>query len=137
MAGYWISKDGDMKRTDLLCISCKNWKTDLCNTCLSIASSKKQLLPENIVLKNYKEMPITCMEYNKRTGKKWAGNNLVYVKIIGSIYSREEIDNKEWRVMDAYSARYEGYPMVCVLTPKRPPKKWLPRGYVLGESDLH
>ena len=137
MAGYWISKDGDMKKADLLCISCKNWKTDLCNTCLSITSSKKWFIPEDIVLKNYKEMPITCKEYKRRTGKKWADHYTVYVKLIGTTCSKEEINDAEWRIMDYDSARGDGYPIICAITQKRPPKKWLPKGYVVGSMDLH
>ena len=120
-----------------LCLSCKNWDSDKCRTCLSVLFTKSRRKPQDIDFTNYKEMPITCKEYKRRTGKNWTGNNLVYVKIIGNIYSKEEIDSKDWSVMDCETARFEGYPMVCVLTQKRPPKKWLPKEYVLGESDFH
>ena len=122
---------------NLMCLTCKNWETEKCDRCLSINRTKKPLKPQDIEFKNYRETPITVKEYQKRTGKKWAKDSNVYVKMISVYSDSKDIKNQNWRPMSYYDAITEGYPIVCALTPKRPPKQWLPKGYVLGSKKLH
>ena len=127
---YTVNKTisiGGKIMVNTVCLTCKNWETQNCETCLSVHSSSSPRKPQDIRFKNYREIHLTPGQYHERTGKKWPSRNVVYVKVISDFATKEEIKNKNWYPLPHYETMTDNYPTVCAIGTKSPPKRWIPK----------
>jgi hypothetical protein len=63
-----------MTAKELVCVNCRNWKSEKCRYCIEFYISKKMVDPNyDIFYQEYEHTCLTPEEWERRTGKKWTG----------------------------------------------------------------
>jgi hypothetical protein len=126
----YVWEDG-MKAAELICVNCKNWKSEKCGDCFMYFCERGSVNREGAVLEDYKHTFITPEEYEKRTGKKWGGLVWVFynVAIADTGDYEQRLRPECWESvrndMHFNPNKYVDYPFpVCVLGDSIPDDAW-------------